>query len=305
MWTKHPLPVHGEDFYCSLSLIHGRKHLADIRTHKPCFYISIWQGGLITQSLTWLAVIKSECRSQCLYADTSLEWKSKPEALPAESGWFPSAGDELSTLTREAQVDELRSPGQGASIREEIIKSSWLFCWLAACPISLAFWKGRLEVIYSTVLPGNFFLEVCRMRAWHSLSHCLVVLCPWCGFRNEAECVSEDLPKTGINQFPTPTFYFNIPLKRAKLRVTVLCWVTQGGCGKKEKNQRFLFLAPWRALSSPFLLLTERSLPCLPLLWLFLLYAILHSFLSQNQTKVNFAQPQIVFFVHCAPKLCM
>lgn len=78
-----------------------------------------------------------------------------------------------------------------------------------------------------------FFLEVCRMRAWHSLSHCLVVLCPWCGFRNEAERVSEDLPRTGINQFPTPTFYFNIPLKRAKLRVTVLCWVTQEGCGKK------------------------------------------------------------------------
>lgn len=66
----------------------GRKHLADIRACKPCFYTSIWQGGLITQSLTWLAVIKSELRSQCLYADTSLEWKSEPEAIPVVSAWW-------------------------------------------------------------------------------------------------------------------------------------------------------------------------------------------------------------------------
>lgn len=137
----------------------------------------------LLQSLTWLAVIKSECRSQCLYADKSLGWKSKPEAIPVVSGWFPSAGDELFTLRREAQVDELRSPGQGASIREEIIKSAWWFCWLAACPVSLAFWKGRLRVIYGTVLPDKFFW---RLVGWElDTVWVIVLLCCAIGMDSE------------------------------------------------------------------------------------------------------------------------
>lgn len=130
------------------------------------------------------------------------------------------------------------------------------------------------------------------MRAWHSLSHCLVVLCHWYGFRNGAECVSEDFARTEIKQFPTPTFYFNLPLKRAKLRVTVLCWVAQGGCGKNGKTQIFPFPAPWRALNSPFPSLTQRSFPCFPLLLALLALCCFMRFFKPKPNQSQLCLPQ-------------
>lgn len=142
MWTKRSLSVDGEEFYYLLSLIHGRKHLADIRACKPCSYVRIWQGGVIAQSLTWLAVIKSECRSQCLYADTSLEWKSKPEAIPVVSGWCncshqlgmscPPWQEKLSLMN---WVPRARSINQGGN--HQIIVVVLLTCCIPSLPYFL------------------------------------------------------------------------------------------------------------------------------------------------------------------------
>lgn len=265
--------------------MHGRKHLADTRAWKPWFYINTWQGGLIIQGLTWLAVIKSECRSQCLYADTSLEWKSKPEAIPiVAAGCSHQLG--MSGPAWQEKLRWMNWDPKGTEHQSGRKSSNHRGCSAALLHVQYSLlservdWKLFIAQPFLIIFSGGLWDE--SLTQFESLSGRVVPLVwiqKWVW-----ECEWGPSQNWNKSSFPLPPFLFSE--SKTQRYSSVL--------GDSGKTQSFPFPAPWRALSSPFPSLARRGLPCLPLL---LALLALDCFMSFFKPKPN--QSQL-----CPPTYC-